>query len=162
MRVSEKRLHAVPKPRKSRDDLNMHSWLGSPEHGDNEDNNNNNNNNNNNKSNNNSNSSIPSEVDIRKNEADLYPKFQLQAEFLSKNNSLKMNDDTKLKLYAYYKYVQKGPCKSTRPSFLDPVGRSKWDAYNGLNDKANYPDMSESVAMESYIKIAEQVKKSNS
>ena len=63
--------------------------------------------------------------------------------------------ETKLKLYALFKYVDKGPCADgSRPSMWDPVGQRKWDAWKGVG--AGSPNFSRDDARAAYVKIVEK------
>ncbi|MBN3276431.1 ACBD5 protein, partial [Polyodon spathula] len=55
-----------------------------------------------------------------------------------------------LQFYSYYKQATQGPCNLPRPGFWDPVGKYKWDAWNGLGD------MPKEEAMIAYV---EEMKK---
>jgi len=57
----------------------------------------------------------------------------------------KLSNDVKLKFYALYKQITKGPNKEKAPSRLNVVARAKWAAWNDLKD------MSKEKAMEQYI-----------
>jgi diazepam-binding inhibitor (GABA receptor modulating acyl-CoA-binding protein) len=57
----------------------------------------------------------------------------------------KLSNDVKLKFYALYKQIAKGPNKEKAPSRLNVVARAKWAAWNELKD------MSKERAMEQYI-----------
>ncbi|KAI3365306.1 hypothetical protein L3Q82_010391, partial [Scortum barcoo] len=60
-----------------------------------------------------------------------------------------------LRFYSLYKQALCGPCTVSRPSFWDPVGRCKWDAWSRLGE------MSSENAMAAYVdemkKVAQEV-----
>ncbi|KAJ8267971.1 hypothetical protein COCON_G00131430 [Conger conger] len=53
---------------------------------------------------------------------------------LPRNGPFQPSNETMLKFYSYYKQAIQGPCTISRPSFWDPVGKVKWDAWNSLGD----------------------------
>ncbi|XP_041099975.1 acyl-CoA-binding domain-containing protein 5-like isoform X2 [Polyodon spathula] len=69
---------------------------------------------------------------------------------LPKNGSFQPSNEMMLQFYSYYKQATQGPCNLPRPGFWDPVGKYKWDAWNGLGD------MSKEEAMIAYV---EEMKK---
>lgn len=50
----------------------------------------------------------------------------------SKNLSERPDNATLLKIYALYKQASLGDNTEKKPSFSDPVGRAKWDAWAAL------------------------------
>lgn len=54
----------------------------------------------------------------------------------SKNLSERPDNATLLKIYALYKQASAGDNGEKKPSFSDPVGRAKWDAWNALKGTA--------------------------
>lgn len=64
---------------------------------------------------------------------------ELYSIFIQKSKDVKNaknpTDNEKLEMYSYYKYVVAGPCNTPKPGMFDPVGRAKWNAYNGVKDK---------------------------
>ncbi|XP_053368284.1 acyl-CoA-binding domain-containing protein 4 isoform X1 [Clarias gariepinus] len=74
---------------------------------------------------------------------------------LPKNGSYRPSYEVMLRFYSLYKQAVCGPCTASRPSFWDPVGRYKWDAWNRLGD------MSRESAMAAYVdemkKVAQEV-----
>lgn len=64
---------------------------------------------------------------------------------LPTNGSFQPSSEMMLKFYSYYKQATFGPCNIPRPGFWDPVGKAKWDAWNGLGD------MPKEEAMGSYV-----------
>ena len=50
----------------------------------------------------------------------------------SKNLSERTDNATLLKIYALYKQASLGDNTEKKPSFSDPVGRAKWDAWAAL------------------------------
>ncbi|MFZ1362222.1 MAG: acyl-CoA-binding protein [Candidatus Nanopelagicales bacterium] len=83
--------------------------------------------------------------------ADLSPEFEA-AVAASKTLSSKPDNDTMLKLYSLYKQATAGDVSAKRPGFTDPVGRAKWDAYNGLKGT------SQEQAQEDYIALVDSLK----
>ena len=59
------------------------------------------------------------------------------------------DNDTLLKLYAFYKQATVGDISGKRPGFTDVAGRAKYDAWSHLNG------MSKDAAMEGYIDMAD-------
>ncbi|XP_070846957.1 acyl-CoA-binding domain-containing protein 4 [Chaetodon trifascialis] len=74
---------------------------------------------------------------------------------LPKNGSYRPSYEMMLRFYSLYKQAVCGPCAVPRPSFWDPVGRYKWDAWSCLGD------MSSETAMAAYVdemkKVAQEV-----
>ncbi|MEE6466974.1 hypothetical protein FKM82_007109 [Ascaphus truei] len=64
---------------------------------------------------------------------------------LPKNGSFQPSNEMMRKFYSFYKQATLGPCKIPRPSFWDPVGRYKWDAWSSLGE------MSKEDAMIAYV-----------
>ncbi len=62
------------------------------------------------------------------------------------------DNDTLLKLYAYYKQATVGDVQGKRPGFTDFAGRAKYDAWKKLKG------MPQEMAMERYIKLVERLK----
>ena len=58
------------------------------------------------------------------------------------------NDDTKLKLYGYYKQATKGDCDIECPAFWQVKEKAKWEAWN------QHKGMTAEHAMKRYIKFA--------
>lgn len=62
------------------------------------------------------------------------------------------DNETLLQLYALYKQATVGDVEGDRPSFMDPVGRAKYDAWEKIEGmstddaKAAYADLVESLA----------------
>ncbi len=61
------------------------------------------------------------------------------------------DNDTLLKLYAYYKQATVGDVQGKRPGFTDFAGRAKYDAWKKLKG------MPQDVAMKRYIKLVEKL-----
>ncbi len=61
------------------------------------------------------------------------------------------DNDTLLKLYAYYKQAIAGDVQGKRPGFTDFAGRAKYDAWKKLKG------MPKEVAMQRYINIVEKL-----
>ncbi|KAM6898739.1 acyl-CoA-binding domain-containing protein 4 isoform 1-T2 [Lycodopsis pacificus] len=74
---------------------------------------------------------------------------------LPKNGSYRPSYEVMLRFYSLYKQAMCGPCSVPRPSFWDPVGRYKWDAWRRLGE------MSSESAMAAYVdemkKVAQEV-----
>lgn len=49
-------------------------------------------------------------------------------------SKLKLDQDTKLQLYALFKQSTQGSGRGARPGMLDMVGRAKWDAWSSLGE----------------------------
>ena len=65
-----------------------------------------------------------------------------------------VSNDNKLKLYGLFKQVKEGPVAATghtRPSFFDPTGRAKYDAWQSLGD------LPQQQAMKDYIALVESL-----
>ena len=81
---------------------------------------------------------------------------ELQAQFeaaakAATNLPQRPDNDTLLKLYAYYKQGTTGDVQGKRPGFTDFAGRAKYDAW------AKLKGMPQDVAMKRYIKLVEQL-----
>ncbi|XP_069490337.1 acyl-CoA-binding domain-containing protein 4 isoform X3 [Ambystoma mexicanum] len=70
---------------------------------------------------------------------------------LPKNGPYRPSYEVMLRFYSYYKQATMGHCNIPRPGFWDPIGRYKWDAWNGLG--ALTPD----EAMAAYIREMKRV-----
>ena len=55
-------------------------------------------------------------------------KFKKAAEDIKKISE--MSDDNLLYLYGLYKQATSGDCNITKPSYFDPKGQAKYDAWN--------------------------------
>ena len=64
----------------------------------------------------------------------------------------KPDNQTLLKLYAYYKQATQGNVSGRRPGFTDPVGRAKYDAW------AKVKGTSKDAAMQAYIDLVARLK----
>ena len=64
----------------------------------------------------------------------------------SKNLSERPDNATMLKLYALFKQGSVGDVVDKKPGFTDPVGRAKWDAWNGLKGTSTDDAMKQYVA----------------
>ena len=82
---------------------------------------------------------------------DLQARFQ-QAAQDALNLPSRPDNDTLLKLYAYYKQATEGNVQGKRPGFTDFAGRAKYDAWKKLKG------MPQEVAMQRYIKLVERLK----
>jgi acyl-CoA-binding protein len=81
---------------------------------------------------------------------DLKTRFEAAAA-AAKQTKQRPSDQTLLKLYAYYKQATEGDVHGDAPSFLDFVGRAKYDAWGKLKG------MSADEAMESYVKQVDKL-----
>jgi acyl-CoA-binding protein len=83
--------------------------------------------------------------------ADLDARFAAAAE-ASKTLPARPDNDTLLKLYSLYKQATVGDVEGSRPGFMDPVGRAKYDAWEKLEGmsaddaKAKYAELVEGLA----------------
>jgi diazepam-binding inhibitor (GABA receptor modulating acyl-CoA-binding protein) len=68
-----------------------------------------------------------------------------------KNSGLKLDNDTMLSLYGYFKQATVGDCNIEQPGFFDPKGRAKYDAW--IQNKG----MSKEHAMKRYVKKVEKL-----
>jgi acyl-CoA-binding protein len=64
----------------------------------------------------------------------------------------KPDNQTLLKLYAYYKQATTGNVSGKRPGFTDMVGRAKYDAWKRIKG------MDKDAAMQAYIDLVIQLK----
>lgn len=83
--------------------------------------------------------------------SDLATRFQTAADD-SKKLTKRPDNDTLLKLYAYFKQGSSGDVEGKRPGFTDLVGRAKYDAW------AKLKGTSKDVAMREYIDQVESLK----
>jgi acyl-CoA-binding protein len=83
--------------------------------------------------------------------SELDDRFNAAAE-ASKTLPERPDNETLLQLYALYKQATVGDVEGDRPSFMDPVGRAKYDAWEKIEGmsaddaKAAYSDLVESLA----------------
>ncbi len=84
--------------------------------------------------------------------ADLKTQFESAAKE-AKSLSRQPDNDTLLKLYAYYKQATQGDVSGKRPGFTDMVGRAKYDAW------AKTKGLSKEGAMQAYIDLVARLKK---
>jgi acyl-CoA-binding protein len=64
----------------------------------------------------------------------------------------KPDNNTLLKLYAFYKQATVGDVSGNRPGFMDPVGQAKYDAWQGTKG------MKKDAAMQAYIDLVNKLK----
>ena len=83
--------------------------------------------------------------------SDLATRFQI-AQDDSKKLAKRPDNDTLLKLYAYFKQGANGDVEGKRPGFTDLVGRAKYDAWAKLKGTAK------EEAMQQYIDLVESLK----
>lgn len=85
--------------------------------------------------------------------ADIASKFEERLAQLGELEYTPSNEE-KLKLYAYYKLIRSGgpPDANGRPSFMDPVGQAKYDAWANASSKLSVSD-----AMKKYIEYVDDV-----
>lgn len=68
-----------------------------------------------------------------------------------KDSGLKLDNDTMLSLYGYFKQATVGDCNIEQPGFFDVKGRAKYDAW--VQNKG----MSKDHAMKRYTKKVEKL-----
>jgi len=83
--------------------------------------------------------------------ADLKVRFENAAQE-AKQLPKRPDEDTRLRLYAYYKQATAGDVSGKRPGFTDFVGRAKYDAW------AELKGTSKKEAMQTYIDLVESLK----
>jgi acyl-CoA-binding protein len=64
----------------------------------------------------------------------------------------KPDNDTLLKLYAFYKQATQGDVHGKRPGFTNPVGRAKFDAWKKVKGKSAEEAMTAYIALVSKLK----------
>ncbi len=84
--------------------------------------------------------------------SDLASRFQTAVED-SKKLSKRPDNDTMLRLYAYFKQGSSGDIEGKRPGFTDLVGRAKYDAW------AKLKGLAQTDAMQQYVDLVESLKK---
>jgi acyl-CoA-binding protein len=97
---------------------------------------------------------IPPYINVRKTEAemsDLKTRFEQAAQDVQKLPR-RPDNETLLKLYAFYKQSMQGNVSGKRPGMLDIAGQAKYDAWSKV--KGLTPE----AAMQSYIDLAERLK----
>ncbi|GJQ67957.1 hypothetical protein Trydic_g16714 [Trypoxylus dichotomus] len=62
-----------------------------------------------------------------------------------------VDNQTLATLYGYYKQATEGPCKTSKPSWFDIKGKTKWEAWNKLGD------MSPTQARLAYVDIIKKL-----
>ena len=82
--------------------------------------------------------------------SDLATRFQTAADD-SKKLTKRPDNDTLLKLYAYFKQGSSGDVEGKRPGFTDLVGRAKYDAW------AKLKGMPKEDAMQQYVDLVESL-----
>ncbi len=82
---------------------------------------------------------------------DLDARFTAAAE-ASKTLAQRPDNDTLLKLYSLYKQATVGDVEGSRPGFMDPVGRAKFDAWEKLEG------MSAADAKKAYVELVDALK----
>jgi acyl-CoA-binding protein len=83
--------------------------------------------------------------------SDLAHRFQAAAEE-SKTLTQRPDNDTLLKMYAFFKQGANGDVAGKRPGFTDLVGRAKYDAWAKLKGTP------EEEAMRQYVALVEALK----
>ena len=78
-------------------------------------------------------------------------KFTKAANEIKANTELKLDNDTLLSLYGYYKQGLEGDCNTEAPGFLDFKGKAKWEAWNKLKGLSNED------AMKKYYKKVKKI-----
>jgi len=84
--------------------------------------------------------------------SDLKSEFEKAAQD-AKNLPKRPDNQTLLKLYAYYKQATEGDLTGKRPGFIDGVGRAKYDAWKKV--KGTSPES----AMQAYVDLVARLKK---
>ncbi len=74
-----------------------------------------------------------------------------QAVAKSKTLTTRPDNQTLLKIYALYKQGTQGDVQGDKPSFVDMVGRAKFEAWEGQQGT------SQNEAMEAYIALIDQL-----
>ena len=83
--------------------------------------------------------------------SDLRTRFETAAQEVQGLPS-RPDNNTLLKLYAFYKQATAGDVSGKRPGFTNPVGRAKHDAWRRLKGR------SQEEAMQAYIDLVESLK----
>lgn len=76
--------------------------------------------------------------------------FSSAAENIKKSGK-KLDNDTLLKLYGYYKQATLGDCNIEQPSFWQIQEKAKWDAWE------QHKGIKKTHAMKKYIKLVEKI-----
>ena len=87
--------------------------------------------------------------------ADLKAQFEAAAQEVQ-SLPQRPDNETLLKLYAFYKQATLGDVSGKRPGAMDMVGRAKYDAWASLKG------VSQDKAMMAYIRLVERLKGSSS
>lgn len=77
---------------------------------------------------------------------DLESRFEMAANEVQKL-SQRPDNDTLLKLYAFYKQATSGDVSGKRPGFTNPAGRAKYDSW------ARNKGMPKEIAMQEYVDL---------
>ncbi|CCW69722.1 unnamed protein product [Phytomonas sp. Hart1] len=72
---------------------------------------------------------------------------------LPKDGPIQLDDDTKLKFYAFYKQATEGNADGSQPWAVQVKARAKWDAWNAIKD------MSAEEAKVAYVSLLIEVSK---
>ncbi len=83
--------------------------------------------------------------------SDLKAQFEKAAQEAQKLPK-KPDNETLLRLYAYYKQATSGDVTGKRPGFMDMVGQAKYDAW------AKVKGMSKEASMQAYIDLVTKLK----
>lgn len=83
--------------------------------------------------------------------SDLKTQFEKAAQEAQKLPK-KPDNNTLLRLYAYYKQATVGDVSGKRPGFMDMVGQAKYDAWAKVKGTSN------EAAMQSYVDLVNQLK----
>jgi diazepam-binding inhibitor (GABA receptor modulating acyl-CoA-binding protein) len=86
-----------------------------------------------------------------KDSEEIKEKFTNAANEIKANTELKLDNDTLLSLYGYYKQGLEGDCNTEAPGFLDFKGKAKWEAWNKLKGLSNED------AMKKYYKKVKKI-----
>ena len=95
-------------------------------------------------------------LDSEVSAGELDPSEELQRVFVAaqefaSNGLGKVDNETKLKLYSFFKQATVGKCNTSKPSMLEFVASAKWNAWNELGD------MSSDDAKQGYINVVESI-----
>lgn len=81
---------------------------------------------------------------------DIKANFEKAAKDIT-GSDLKLDNDTLLSLYGYYKQAMIGDCNIDEPTFFDLKGKAKWDAWT------QNKGMSKEHAMKRYVKKVDKL-----
>lgn len=90
------------------------------------------------------------ELCLNDEEDALSAKFSKAASCIQSRAS-KLDNDTLLSLYGYYKQATEGACNTSKPSWYDMKAKTKWEAWHKLGE------MSQQNAKQAYIKLVDKI-----